>query len=331
VSRRRQTSRTIPDHASTQITDARLDAYAVVAELARGGMSTVYLGQDLATGEHVAIKALDAFHVGHSEMVRRLLGEHDIARRVSHPGLLEIRCADQTPHGVPYLVMEYLDGESLGALVERVELPMPLLVTIAAQVASALAALHAAGVVHCDVKPDNIFVLYETGAGGWPQVKVIDYGVAQLVDDPSRAHDTLFGTPAFMAPEQWHGAPTARSDVYALGAALYELVTGSPMFSGALPQLMTAHCERYPERPMALCPDLSPALDRLIMRALAKDPAKRPAMADMADELAALAPAGFSPVVSAAPAAPAVQQLFSALRDLRGNALEAVFGVEAVG
>src|SRR5207245_168834 len=75
--RRRQTSRTIPDHASTHIADARLDAYAVIAELARGGMSTVYLGQDLATGEHVAIKALDAFHVGHSDMVRRLLGEHE--------------------------------------------------------------------------------------------------------------------------------------------------------------------------------------------------------------------------------------------------------------
>jgi serine/threonine-protein kinase len=283
VTRQRGFCRTIPDRASTRIDETGLDVYAVVAELARGGTSTVYLGQHLATGERVAIKALDAFYVGHSEMVQRLLGEYELAQRARHPGLLQVRCAEQTRQGIPYVVMEYLDGENLGALVERSPPPVAAILAIAAQVAAAVAALHAAGVVHCDLKPDNVFVLYEPG----PRVKVIDYGVARLADSPA-CENTVVGTPAFMAPEQWRGAPTAKSDVYALGCMLYELVTGAPVFLGALPQMMTAHCERLADRPSLRCPAIDPALERLIVRTLAKDPAMRPAMAELAAALAAL-------------------------------------------
>jgi serine/threonine-protein kinase len=286
-----------------RIDDACLDVYGVIGELARGGTSTVYLGQHTATGERVAIKALDAFYVGHSEMVHRLLGEHELAQRVSHPGLLEIRCAAQTSHGIPYVVMEYLDGQSLGALIERAPLPIGSVLAIAVQIANAVAALHAGGVVHCDVKPDNVFVLNEPGEGGWPRVKVIDYGVARLADAP-HCENTVVGTPSFMAPEQWRGAPTPKSDVYAFGCVLYELVTGTPVFSGALPQLMTAHCERMPERPSLRCPEIDPELERLIVRALAKDPGMRPTMADLGDALALIAQASppYVPVPLAPPA-----------------------------
>jgi len=282
--------RTIPDHASKRIDEARLDAYGVIAQIAHGGTSTVYLGEDLRTGERVAIKALDAFYVGHSDMVHRLLGEHALAQRVRHPGLLDIRCADQTAQGVPYLVMEYLDGESLSSLANRTTLPAKTILAIGAQIASALVALHAAGIVHCDIKPDNVFVLYEPGPGGWPRTKVIDFGVARLIKEPALPEGTIVGTPAFMAPEQWHGAPTAKSDVYALGCVLYELITGAPLFSGSLPQLMRAHCERMPDRPSARGAQVDPDLERLIVRALAKDPAMRPTMADLDAELARLAP-----------------------------------------
>ena len=299
VKRRRQTSRTIQDHASRDIDDAGLDSYGVIAEIARGGMSTVYLGEHRATGERVAIKALDAFYVGHSELVHRLLGEHELAQRARHPGLIDIRCAEQTSHGIPYLVMEYLDGESLRALIDRVRVPRTTILAIAAQIAGAVAALHAAGVVHCDIKPDNVFVLSELDAGGWPRVKVIDYGVARTVHEPATSDHTIAGTPAFMPPEQWYGAPVAASDVYALGVLLYELVTGRPLFSGSLPELMAAHCEQLPIRPSAICCDLDPDLDRLIVRMLAKDPAMRPAMTEVDAELSRLVPVQTSQALQA--------------------------------
>lgn len=291
MSRRRRTHRTIPDHATARIDEHDLEVYGVIAEIARGGTSTVYLGQDLVTGERVAIKALDSFYVGNSDMVHRLLGEYELAQRARHPGLLELRTADQTSNGIPYLVMEYLDGESLGALITRSAIPLASAIAIAAQVATALAALHAGGVVHCDVKPDNVFVLHERGPASWPRTKVIDYGVARLADEQPRPDAAVVGTPAFMAPEQWHGAPTAKSDVYSLGCMLYELACGEPLFSGALPQLMTAHCERSPERPSLRQPELrdgpGAALERVILGALAKDPGARPTMSELAAELAA--------------------------------------------
>jgi serine/threonine protein kinase len=298
VTRRRHTHRTIPDHAPRRIDEAGVDGYIVLEQIARGGTSTVYLGEHRASGERVAIKALHPELVEHSDMVVRLLAEHRVASRVQHPGLLEIHCADETCHGIPYLVMEFLDGETLGALVDQLSrkpLPLGSVIAIAAQVAGAVAALHAAGIVHCDLKPDNVFVLYELGEGGWPCIKVIDYGVARLRDEPPLDDGTVIGTPAFMAPEQWSGAPIAASDVYALGCMLYELVTREPLFSGALPQLMRAHCKRIPERPGAGCPDLDPALDRLIMRMLAKDPALRPTMAEVDAELGLLAAVAFGP------------------------------------
>lgn len=283
-------SRTIPECASKRIDEAKLERYGVLGEIAHGGTATVYLGEDHTTGERVAIKALDAFYVGHSEMVHRLLGEHELAQRVRHPGLLEIRCADTTAQGIPYLVMEYLAGESLTAAANRAPLAHDAILAITSQIASALVALHGAGIVHCDIKPDNIFVLDDDGGSGYPRVKVIDFGVARSMTEAALPDGTIVGTPAFMPPEQWYGAPSAKSDVYALGCLLYELITGGPLFTGALPQLMRAHCEHLPERPSARCPDIDADLDRLIMRALSKDPAMRPTMAEFGAELARRAP-----------------------------------------
>jgi len=294
VTRQRGDSGTLPDRASTRSGATWLDGYGMVAPLARGGTSTVYVGHHLVTGERVAIKALDPFYLGHDDMVDRLLGEYALARRARHPGLLEIRRAEQTRQGIPYLVMEYLDGENLGAWIDRAPRARAAVLAIAAQVAHAVAALHAGGVVHCDVKPDNVFVLNEPGRPRGPRIKVIDYGVARLADSPP-CENTVAGTPAFMPPEQWRGAPTAKSDVYALGCLLYELATKEPVFSGALPQLMTAHCEQLPPRPSLRDPAIDADLERLIVRSLAKDPSVRPAMAELAVALDALAAAVAAP------------------------------------
>lgn len=177
---------------------------------------------------------------------------------------------------IPYVVMAYLDGESLGARITRAPLPIDAITASGAQIASAVAALHAAGIVHCDLKPQNVLVLREQEPNGGLRIKVIDYSVARRVDEPPLAEGVIAGTP--------------KSDVYALGCLLYALVTGEPPFAGGLRDLRIAHGERMPARPAAHRPDLHPALERLIVRALAKDPALRPTMADACAELVRLTP-----------------------------------------
>ncbi|HWO20555.1 MAG TPA: serine/threonine-protein kinase [Kofleriaceae bacterium] len=257
-----------------------------MSPIARGGMATVYLAAHKITGERVALKVLHDHLVKNADFASRLYAEHRYASMVRHPGLLRISDARTSSDGLPYLVMEHLTGAPLGDIVEQRRVSLGEIIVVSAQVAAALAAMHASGVVHCDVKDDNVFVL-EDRVGGWPRIKVIDFGVSRRAEDYS--DDTaIAGTPWCMAPEQWQGRPQAASDVYALGCMLYNLITGVEPFDGTLPELMTAHLERRPVRPTRLAP-IPLALDRLILRALAKQASSRPTMADMARELDALA------------------------------------------
>jgi serine/threonine-protein kinase len=276
----------LPRAKRSRSATGRYGEYDVLEPLARGGMAGVYLAVHRATGERVALKVLDPQLASHADSARRLFAEHQLASSVSHPGLLEIRDARVSTEGLPYLVMEYLAGETLGEIAEHRRIELGEVIVICAQVATALAALHAAGVMHCDVKHDNVFVL-DDRVGGWPRIKVIDFGVSRRVGDPSD-DASIAGTPWCMAPEQWQGRPQAASDVYALGCMLYNLITGVPPFDGSLPELMTAHLERRPMRPTQLAP-IPIALERLILRALAKQAPSRPTMADLARELDALA------------------------------------------
>lgn len=259
--------------------------YALVAQLARGGMSGVYLGQHLRTGARVAIKLLADQWVGHGGVVARLLEEHRLAQRIAHAGVVRVDLAARTDDGVPYLVMELVDGENLGGLLERGPLEVGAVAAIGAQVADAMAAVHAAGLVHCDVKPDNLMLLYREGLAGWPAVKVVDFGVTRAV---GTVIDEIAGTPGYMPPEQWSGHAEPRTDVYALGCTLYELLTGAPPFEGTLHQVRSAHCDRLPVPPSGRRP-IPEALDRLIMRMLAKDLRLRPRMDEVARTLADLA------------------------------------------
>ena len=260
-------------------------SYAVVAPVARGGVSDVYLAEHTVTRERVALKVVDKSYLGHREVIDRLLAEHTISRRVRHPGLIDVHLAERNVGGLPYIVMEFLDGENLGDLAERGPIELDAVISIVGQIAYAVAAMHAAGVVHCDLKPDNVVVLYETGPGGWPRIKVVDFGVARTVDEESFEKELISGTPPYMAPEQWRGAPVTRSDVYSLGCLLYELCTGDTPFSGTLPQLMTLHTEEMPARPTTHRGAVPAALERLIMRTLLKDAEMRPTMLDLAHEL----------------------------------------------
>ena len=248
-------------------------------------MGGVYLASHVTSGERVALKVLDPLFANHAEVVRRLYSERSISRRATHPGLVDIRSAARSTDGVPYLVMEYLDGRTLASMAREGEIDMLMIIGVAAQIAAALAALHEAGVIHCDVKPENLFVLNDRAWGTLPQVKVIDFGVSRRVDEPPGDDPAIAGTPAYMAPEQWKGEPQTASDVYSLGCVLYELVTGETPFDGSLPQLMLAHLEQRPARPTWLRAGLPIDLERVIMRALGKDPALRPTMRELADEL----------------------------------------------
>jgi serine/threonine protein kinase len=282
VTRRRTTNATTKmDTVDRAPQVSRLGTYNVIAPIARGGTSGVFVGEHVITKERVALKVLDPFYRGHEEVVTRLLAEHRVSIRVRHAGLVDVLLADRgTDENIPYLVMEYLDGESLGALFDRGQIELDAIMAIGAQIAGALSALHAGGVVHCDIKPDNVFVLYDSGPSGWPRVKVIDFGVARFADEPN-SETTIAGTPCYMAPEQWRGAPTEKSDVYAFGCMLYELVTGDQPFHGTLPQLMLAHHEWLAERPSVKRSDLPAELELLIVRAMAKDPSLRPTMSEL--------------------------------------------------
>ncbi len=266
----------------------RYGDYDVIAPLAKGGMGGVYLAAHVATGARVALKVLDPAFAGHGEVVHRLYAEHAIANRTRHAGVVEIHAAERTADNIPYLVMEYLDGMTLAAVGAAETLGLSTIMAIGAQVASALAALHSVGVIHCDVKPDNIFVLDARNASGWPKVKILDFGVSRLVDEPPPGADAIAGTPWCMAPEQWRGQPCTASDVYALGCVLFDLATGCAPFDGSLTELMQAHLEIRPSRPSWLRP-MPMAFERLILRALAKEAAQRPTMTEIARELAQLA------------------------------------------
>jgi serine/threonine protein kinase len=267
----------------------RLGEYEVEARIARGGMGGVFLARERRTRRPVAIKVIDPELAIHPDIVARLRDELEVSRRARHPGLLEIQAFGRSEEGVPYLVMEFLDGENLGDLLDRGRLELGAAAAIGAQVASAVAALHAAGVVHCDLKPDNLHVLYQEGLAGWPATKVLDYGVAQIWGRALEDEPSIAGTPAYMAPEQWRGQAVAGSDVYSLGCVLYEMVTGAPPFGGTLPELMTSHFEALPLRAAVRRPGLRLDLDRLIGRMLAKDPALRPRMAEVARALSLVA------------------------------------------
>ena len=268
---------------------ARFGDYELIAPLATGGMGGVYLASHITTGEQVALKVLDPLFANHAEVVARLYSERTISVKATHPGLVHIRDAARTSDGVPYLVMEYLRGKTVASIVDHAQMDILTIIGLGAQIAAALAALHEAGIIHCDVKPENLFVLDDRMWGTLPQVKVIDFGVSRGVDEEPADEASIAGTPAYMAPEQWKGEPQTASDVYALGCVLYELVTGETPFDGSLPQLMLAHLEQRPARPTWLRSGLPVELERVILRALTKDPALRPTMLELAQELGDLA------------------------------------------
>ena len=246
--------------------------YRMGALLATGGMGEVWAAHDLLLDRAVAVKVLGGALAGDGRAAERLRREARAAGRLEHPGIA--RVLDLGEHdGRPYLVMELLEGESLAARIDRAG-PMPPdeAARVVAAVADALQAAHAAGVVHRDVKPGNVFL---TTAG---EVKVIDFGIAWSAHDAALTTGDLLGTAAYLAPERALGhRATPAADIYALGVVLYELLAGHrPFEASSEVELAMAHVNASPPSLREVAPATPPFLVAASHQAMAKDPSARP-------------------------------------------------------
>jgi len=236
-------------------------------------MGVVYRARDRVLDRTVAVKVLPVELADDHVLIERFEREARAVARLSHPNIVSVYDSGRDAD-VRYIVMEYVPGVSLAQLLrEREQLPVPEAVEIAAQIASALAAAHAAGIVHRDVKPGNVMV-DPSGA-----VKVLDFGIARATTDIALTRTAMvLGSAPYIAPETALGrSADARSDIYSLGCVLYEMLTGRPPFIGELPAVvMNQHATAEPLPPRELRPEIPGALEALVLQMLAKLPLDRP-------------------------------------------------------
>jgi eukaryotic-like serine/threonine-protein kinase len=273
--------------------------YRILAKLGEGGMGAVYRAEQISLKRVVALKVLRPELSAEPGMVRRFNAEAELAAKLSHPNTVTLYDFGQDSDGCLFIAMEYLEGRSLRDVLTREGALAPgRALAICEQLCASLADAHTRGIVHRDLKPDNV-MLVQRGRQA-DVVRVLDFGIAKLRDDQgdvtampmTRAGD-LIGTPQYMAPEQIRGEKVdARTDIYALGALLYEMVTGRLAFEAStLMAILSKHLTEMPVPPRDRRPDLriSASLSQLIMDALQKDPAQRPPSMDaFADRLARL-------------------------------------------
>jgi eukaryotic-like serine/threonine-protein kinase len=249
--------------------------YRIERPLGHGGMATVYLGRDTELERPVAIKVLAENLAGDEELRRRFVREARLAARLSDSNVVSVYDAGEDD-GLPYIVMEHVDGETLAELLARWgRLPADEARGLAVQAASGLAHAHEAGLVHRDIKPQNL-ILRRDGT-----VKIADFGIAHASETTITQTGTVLGTAAYLAPEQAIGEKvTAAADVYSLGAVLYELLTGRPPFEFESLADLADRQRRMEITPVReLAPDVPTELEDVVMRCLARNPAYRPASA----------------------------------------------------
>ena len=246
--------------------------YRIDGLLGRGGMAHVYRGTDLVLGRTVAIKVLSEQMAADPQSVRRFRREAQAAAGLSHPGIVAVY--DTGSDGeIHYIVMEHVKGRTLAdVLRENVRLQPERAVEIVDAVASALSQAHGKGIIHRDVKPGNVMI---TPSG---DVKVMDFGIARASSaEPLTRTTTVLGTATYLSPEQARGELVdARSDLYALGVVLYEMIAGRPPFVGDSPVAVAyQHVREDPEPPSRLNPNIDPGLEAVVLKAMAKDRAVR--------------------------------------------------------
>jgi predicted Ser/Thr protein kinase len=277
--------------------------YRIERMLGRGGMGEVYLAENTALGRKVAIKVVraDAGDAGpDSELLARFRGEARAAAAIGHPGIIDVLDLGATDDGVDFIVMEYLDGESLRDRIDRLgRLGVSEVARIGGEMLDALAAAHDAGVVHRDLKPDNIFLVARPVA----VTKILDFGISKLThagDAQLTSTGRIMGTPQYMSPEQGRGARVGSpSDVYSAGAVLYRALSGETPVAGTSINEVISNLATVPPVPLAvLCPSLPRPLTDLVDRMIARLPEARPTAREAAAGLRAAA-SGLGPVADA--------------------------------
>ena len=260
--------------------------YRVIRKLGEGGMGVVYLAEHSVMGRLAAVKLLLPTMTESSDAVTRFFNEARATASINHPGIVDIFDCAQMANGQAYIVMEYLEGQTLGAYITRhgnlaphVEVARAIL----RQIANALSAAHARGIVHRDLKPDNVFLVSEGSATDAATIKILDFGIAKLAKGhkPFAITTTreMLGTPVYVSPEQCKGAKNLdhRSDIYSLGCIAFEMLTGQPVFiADSLGELIASHMFKDPPAIIDLEPAVPPALSELVRRMLAKSPDDRP-------------------------------------------------------
>lgn len=259
--------------------------YRILRKLGQGGMGVVYLAEHQMLGGQVALKFLAPELSRNPQFVKRFRNEARAAYQLRHPNIVEVADLDQDEDGSLFIAMEFVNGPNLRSLEREAKAPLPTdrALGIARGVAAGLAAAHARGAVHRDIKPENI--LLSLDAKNRIEAKVLDFGIAAMTDnitDLSRTHGLLL-TPEYAAPEQWRGTPASeldgRTDLYALGGCLYEMLVGRTPFKASNPEgWMYQHLNGTVEPPSAVRPELErdyPGLDAVVMRLLAREREQR--------------------------------------------------------
>jgi eukaryotic-like serine/threonine-protein kinase len=266
--------------------------YQIERLIGAGGMGRVYGARHPVIGKRAAIKVLNARYSADQAAVARFVQEAQAVNQIGHANIVDIFSFGALPDGRSYFVMEWLQGETLGQRLARGRMNVGDAVAILIALTRALEAAHSAGVIHRDLKPDNVFLV---AADDELRVKLLDFGIAKLsVDDPTMhrtATGVVMGTPLYMSPEQAKGTHVdAKTDLYSLGVIAYAMMGGETPFEreASAIEVLAAHISKPPPPPRTLRPDIPPTIDALILELLAKQPEQRPTLAEARSRLKGL-------------------------------------------
>ncbi len=262
--------------------------YKVVKKLGEGGMGAVFQAVNEAIERQVAIKVLHPEFAKVPEFTTRFFNEARAVNRIDHPGVVQIGDFGQLPDGTAYIVMEFLKGESMADKLEATGGPLALSAALnyGAQLAETLSIAHAKGIVHRDIKPDNVMLVRDASAPGGERTKLLDFGIAKLTSEANAAGvktrtSAVMGTPHFMSPEQCKGGKNVdeKSDVYAFGVLLFVMLTGRYPFDGdGVGDIMGKHMFEPPPTVKSVAPEVPEVVSQLVGRLLAKSKDDRPRM-----------------------------------------------------